>query len=341
MLEKTFDVLLAGYYGFGNLGDELLAESCIMLLAENGVPKERIAILSADPKATEDTLKIKSYDRWSMSEVNKALRNTETLLLGGGGLFQDRTSLKSLVYYWSLVRAARFHSVKPWAMGQSIGPLDTIIGSYLAKKAFGYCQFRNVRNRGSLGMLNNWGYFGTQSPDLVMSMEVKKKKGPERLNRLLLNLRAGHEKTARLAVRGAQKASEEKGLKIVGVSFSEGDIKEFETHACKGTLKLDNIIVVKTLSQFEGLLDKGDCAIGMRLHFLILSLLAGLPIQGAPYDPKVISFCKEWNVPVVGSGAGEFSYPPEPVILGESAERVSLSFREGLSTVLGGKYGKK
>jgi polysaccharide pyruvyl transferase WcaK-like protein len=61
------------------------------------------------------------------------------------------------------------------------------LGPYFAKNAFGKCVYRNVRNRSSLGMLNNWGFFGTQSPDLVMSLKVKR--DFEKGDRLLLNLR--------------------------------------------------------------------------------------------------------------------------------------------------------
>jgi len=77
----------------------------------------------------------------------------------------------------------------------------------------------------------------------------------------------------------------------------------------------------------------------MRLHFIILAFIAGLPVRGAPYDPKVVSFCKEWDIPVVGSAGAEFSSLPEAGILEETAEKVAGSFKEGLNAVLGETYG--
>lgn len=336
-MTRSFDVLMAGYYGFGNLGDELLAESSVRLLKNCGVPKERIALLSADPKASEESLGIRAFDRWKLTEIRRALKDSKTMLLAGGGLFQDRTSTRSCFYYCSLVHMARMCSVTPWAVGQSIGPLNTAVGSYMAKKALSRCLYRNVRNRGSLGILNNWGFFGTQSPDLVMSLRVKR--DFERGERLLLNLRTGYEKTSRMAVSFAMKAAEENGLGIAAVAFSDDDLKEFEKYVYNGTLKLDQITVVKSLSQFEDILNRSCCAVGMRLHFIILSFLAGLPLRGAPYDPKVVSFCKEWDIPVTGSAGAEFSSPPDACILEETAEKVALSFREGLCAVLGDTYG--
>lgn len=336
-MNRKFDVLLAGYYGFGNLGDELLADACVRLLESNGVPRERIAVLSADTEGTERSLGVSAFDRWKLSEIHKALRGSKTMLLGGGGLFQDRTSLRSCIYYWFLIQMARFCSVKTWAVGQSLGPLNTVIGSYFAKKSFSKVVYRNVRNRSSLGILNNWGFYGTQSPDLVMSLKVKR--DFERGDRLLLNLRTGYDKVSMRAVSSAMKTAEERDLKISAIAFSDDDFKEFEKYVSKGTLKLDQITVVKTLSQFEDTLSRSCCAIGMRLHFIILAFISGLPVRGAPYDPKVVSFCKEWGIPVVGSAGAEFSLLPEAGILEETAEKVAVSFKEGLSAVLGETYG--
>lgn len=336
-LNRTYDVLLAGYFGFGNLGDELLAEACVRLLENNGIPRERIAVLSADPESTNDTLGVSAFDRWKISEIRKALKNSKTMLFGGGGLFQDQTSLRSCMYYWSIIQMARFCSVKTWAMGQSLGPLNTALGSYFAKKAFSRCLYRNVRNRSSLGMLNNWGFFGTQSPDLVMSLKVNR--DFERGDRLLLNLRTGYDKVSRLTVSSAIKTAEERNLRISAIAFADDDLKEFEKYVYKGTLKLDQITVVKNLTQFEDILVRSCCAIGMRLHFIILAFLAGLPARGAPYDPKVVSFCKEWDIPVVGSAGADFSSLTEAGILEEAADKVDGSFKEGLSIVLGETYG--
>lgn len=336
-MNRKYDVLLAGYYGFGNLGDELLADACVRLLESNGVPRERIAVLSADTEGTEKSLGVSAFDRWKLSEIHKALKVSNTMLLGGGGLFQDQTSLRSCMYYWSLVKLARLCSVKTWAVGQSIGPLNTPLGSYFAKKSFSRFLYRNVRNRSSLGMLNNWGFFGTQSPDLVMSLKVKR--DFERGDKLLLNLRTGYDKVSRLAVSSAIKTADERNLRISAVAFSDDDLKEFEKYAFKGTLKLDQITVVKNLSQFEDILNRSCCAIGMRLHFIILAFIAGLPVRGAPYDPKVVSFCKEWDIPVVGSAGAEFSLLPETGILEETADKVAGSFKEGLIALLGETYG--
>ena len=216
-------------------------------------------------------------------EIRRAMKDSNSMLLGGGGLFQDRTSLRSCLLLVT-------DPYGPYLFRKVLGRLTVIgtvqhdIGPLFCKNAFGKCVYRNVRNRSSLGMLNNWGFFGTQSPDLVMSLKVKR--DFEKGDRLLLNLRTGYEKVSGAAVSSAVKAAEQKGLKIFGVAFADDDIKEFEKYVSKGTLKLDQITVVRSLSQFENILSRSCCAIGMRLHFLVLALLAGPCCAGRLMIPK-------------------------------------------------------
>ena len=47
--EREFRVALCGYYGFGNLGDELLAEALIAALERCGIKRGEMAMLSASP----------------------------------------------------------------------------------------------------------------------------------------------------------------------------------------------------------------------------------------------------------------------------------------------------
>jgi len=333
-LNRSIDVLVSGYYGFGNLGDELLAESAVRLLESAGIERTKIAILSAVPRKTQEDLRVHAFNRWDIREVYRAMKMAKTLLIGGGGLFQDSTSVRSCLYYWGIVRIARLCGTCPWAAGQSIGPFRTAFASCLAKNAFSSCVYRGVRNKSSLGILNNWGLIGNISPDLVMSLKVRR--NFQHGNRMLLNLRGGYEKMSRIAVKGAVQFSEKTGLSIIGVAFSEEDVREIEKYHDSGALELEKIVLVKTLSEFEDTLNGASCAIGMRLHFLILALLAGLPLCGIPYDPKVRAFCEEWDIPSVCNDSFILSVPADEDMLNEAGEKVFDSFRQGLSTALGG-----
>ncbi|MCE5201910.1 MAG: polysaccharide pyruvyl transferase CsaB [Synergistaceae bacterium] len=334
---RSFDVLVAGYYGFGNLGDELLAEAVVAQLETAGTNKERIAILSANPRETSEKLGIQAFDRWNIKKIYGIMKRTKTLLLGGGGLFQDSTSVRSCLYYWGIVRMALFCGARPWAVGQSIGPLKSMTGSYLARGAFVSCVYRGVRDRSSLGMINNWGLFGTLAPDLVMCLKIKRDYAHGDV--LLLNLRQGYEKISRLAAKHAANIAEEKKLKIIGIALSDADTAELEKYHESGILKLDQITVLKSIADYENILSGSCCAIGMRLHFLVLALLAGLPTRGVPYDPKVRSFCEEWDIPVFDSWGAGFSVPVDENILAGISSVASASFRQGYDVAMGDANG--
>lgn len=47
--------------------------------------------------------------------------------------------------------------------------------------------------------------------------------------------------------------------------------------------------------------------IGMRLHALILSAVANIPMVGISYDPKIDSFLQQVNQPIIGNVDGDWT----------------------------------
>src|SRR5207302_4347621 len=86
-------------------------------------PQVRIAALSADPKRTASDYGIRGYHRTRPREVVTALRESDLLLSGGGSLLQDRTSLRSLLYYLGVIRLAIGMRRRFMVFAQGIGPL--------------------------------------------------------------------------------------------------------------------------------------------------------------------------------------------------------------------------
>ena len=190
-MKRPFSVTLCGYYGFGNVGDELLASSIIRLLQETGIEKNHIAVLSNDPDNTARSLGTASADRWKPKEVFSILRKSRTLLLGGGGLFQDTTSVRSCLYYWGVIRLARLAGTVPWMFGQSVGPFRTGAGKFLARNAIGKCRARAVRDEGSRRILAGWGYDMEVTPDPVLYLgeDQKNSRTSSMRDNILINVR--------------------------------------------------------------------------------------------------------------------------------------------------------
>lgn len=294
-MNRNKDILICGYYGFGNLGDELLLASILELLLENGIKLHNVAVLSSNKSVVTNTLGFKTYNRANIFEVIRAMRKSKTLLLGGGGLFQDTTSLRSCFYYWFIVRLALLFGARPWMVGQSIGPLKSSFSKWMTKNALSACLYRGVRDARSLNILKEWGLIGINTSDYVTSLSVRK--SANKGTKMLLNVRQGYKELSDKVIAIAARFAKEKDIDIIAVAFSDGDLKLIQNYVDKGSLSPSQVVLLRKLSDFEDLVSDSEFAIGMRYHFLLLSRLAGLSVSGASYDPKVTSLCLEWSIP--------------------------------------------
>ena len=101
----SLSVGIIGYYGYGNLGDEMMKKATSERLTALGVgrifPLERIA-----PKG--------GIGRSKPLSALRRLRRCDAVILGGGNLLQNETSLASFFYYaaWLLLcRRKTLHAV--------------------------------------------------------------------------------------------------------------------------------------------------------------------------------------------------------------------------------------
>lgn len=328
---RKFDVLLFGYYGFGNLGDELLLESVVNLLSTNGIDKSKVAVLSSSPNQTEITFGLKSFNRQNILQIFKALINSKTLLLGGGGIFQDATSVHSCLYYWFVVRFAKLLRVKAWAIGQSVGPLKSKIGKFATRDAFSICFYRGVRDFNSFNILKNWDLEAEITSDYVVSLDIS---GTENTgNSLLVNVRGEHETLSDRVVATASRYAKENKLDIIAVGLSEEDIETINFYVEAKAFSPSAVVLIKSIEDFEELLHKAKYSLGMRFHFILLSCLAKLQVSAASYDPKVASLAKEWSIPEINEEL-LFSHRLNESFIGEQQELIRTQFKDALNMVL-------
>ena len=95
------DILISGYYGFKNSGDDALLQAIVNDLKEYK-SDVKLTVLSNSPEETERIYKIKAVSRLNPFSVIGAILKSKMLLSGGGTLIQDRTSTKSLIYYLAM-----------------------------------------------------------------------------------------------------------------------------------------------------------------------------------------------------------------------------------------------
>jgi polysaccharide pyruvyl transferase CsaB len=292
---KRFDVLLAGYYGFGNLGDELLASGAVNFLLRSGIKRERIAILSRTPEESARVLGIEAFSRGLQSlSLRRALSSSKAMLMAGGGIFQDATSIRSCFYYWRLVRKALDASCGVAAISQSIGPLSSFFGKMMTNDALSRCAYLSVRDLASLEVARSLGLEADLCPDIVMALEIPRIL-PADEGDVLINIRPVKRTKPLMNVLKAARACANSGLRLKGIALSMEDEFLFGKYIAGGDLPPCEVVLIKNLEDFIKASEGAFAAIGMRLHFGMLSLLRGLKIAMAPYDPKVADFAEKWE----------------------------------------------
>lgn len=110
-------ILLSGSFGFRNLGDEAI----LSVWAEKLRRHHQVYVISRNPAHTHALHGLLSFSR-SFSGVVEALKKSEILFFPGGSLLQDRTSLRSLLFFAFQVFAAQKLRRKVFFYGQGLGP---------------------------------------------------------------------------------------------------------------------------------------------------------------------------------------------------------------------------
>jgi polysaccharide pyruvyl transferase CsaB len=139
-------VVLSGYYGFDNFGDELILKALIQALRKRHCA---VTVLSRHPERTESVQGVRSIHRYNLPLIAWALSRSRALISGGGGLFQDVTGVNSPRYYGGLILLARWLKKPVAHLFQSIGPLTTDLGRKLTAESLRACQFVAVRDENS------------------------------------------------------------------------------------------------------------------------------------------------------------------------------------------------
>ncbi|MDD4170584.1 MAG: polysaccharide pyruvyl transferase CsaB [Desulfotomaculaceae bacterium] len=305
-------VVISGYYGFHNCGDEAILFA--MLQALRGlVPGLEAVVLSKEPGYTAREFGVRSILRDSPRQVLQALRSADMLISGGGGLLQDVTSYRSIVYYLGVVSMARLLGKPVFFYAQGIGPVNTRTGRALVRLVVNNVNTISVRDPESKDELAAMGVTRpavhvTADPVLgLLPSSIDRKKGRE----ILLSLGIDSGPVAGISVRPWKRLENYKKVvaKVADELIAGGwQVLLVPVH-CPG----DNVTCREVAAlmrskphllefnvKYSDLLSLAanlDLAIGMRLHFLIFCVIFGVPVIGIPYDPKVNSFLQSMGLP--------------------------------------------
>ncbi len=299
-------VLLSGYYGFGNLGDEALLEVIVGQMRAR-FPSIAIDVLSATPEVTARSYGVEATPRWSMRAVREAIGRADVVLSGGGGLLQTATSARSIVYYAGILREAIRQQRKAMIFAQSIGPLD-LLGRIIVRSFCRGTDRATVRDLRSLRLLQSLlpqtPVEQTADPVFLYDLPVEQiDLSSEGLAgapyaivsvRKISNLRDGQHTIAHAVDRLAQAHGVRVAFLPLG-GVSDAEVSTTIIRLCKSAPML---LPECSLARAAAILRGARVVIGMRLHALILAARFAVPFLAIPYDPKVAALCDDLGYPL-------------------------------------------
>jgi len=313
------NVLIWGYFGAGNLGDELILFYTVDYL-KNAFKDINIVVPSINPVYTEEFHKVNAIDRFDLELLKEAIKNSHIVIVGGGGLIQDHYSIKladffskglqSITGYGIVPLLAKMFSKRIIHFAQGIGPLYTDDAFYFTKFFFelgDYISVRDAYSKKLLDMLEVGNVKLIADPILLRKQEFDKFEIRENYNLpknkkiIIVNLRFWHDKQFLEYYKNQVKdmlSGLDKDYYIVFLPFQQFS-KEESDYGIMNELsqnfvnsKILNISQINPI-EVERIIGSVDFLIGMRLHSIILAYKYKIPFLAVPYHEKVISSCKE------------------------------------------------
>jgi polysaccharide pyruvyl transferase CsaB len=294
---SDLQAVLCGYYGEGNGGDEALLVSMLEMLPTNVKP----LVLSANPQQTMASYGVQAVDRKSL-QVLTALRSSQVLILGGGSLIQDATSIRNSIYYGGIMGLAQQLGLQTIAIGQGIGPLNQPITRWIAKRAFGSCAALTVRDAASAFILQEWSISCMMAPDPVWNLDAAPV--PELANlptpRIAITLRSHAQLTpARFSLLTQALVDVQKATNsfILIVPFQPSTDLAMSQELQAQLPGVSQIVTMDDPKKLKGVFQGVQLAIGMRFHSLIMAAAEGCRCFALSYDPKVTQLMSDLQMP--------------------------------------------
>lgn len=309
-------VLISGYYGFANAGDEAMLTAIIGALKKNR-PDTEIVVISGQPRETTKWHGVKSISRLNGLAIIWQLLKTDLLISGGGSLLQDVTSKRSLYYYLSIIVMAKLFLKKVILYGHGIGPINANLARTVTKHVCNCVDRITVRDTGSKEELESLGV--TQNITVTSDPVFAINPVPKDIGRKILDKYGVHTKAIiGVSIRKWRGLSNyqnilasvcdeiinkyDVAIVFVPLQYPE-DVLACEEITSKMKNKKQAIIMKEcyTTTEFMSIVGNFELLIGVRLHALIFAAVMGVPVIGLSYDPKIDRFLLGIQTKAIGT----------------------------------------
>ncbi len=293
-------VLVSGWVGAMNIGDELVFRALAIKLQDRGVA---IRVMSRDPQGTEALHGVDAIGWYNPPAVLGTIARCDGLILGPGGLLQDETSVWNLPAHLHRVFAAKTARKPVLGIGLGAGPLKSKTSRRLVKAALKSVPV-TVRDDDSAAVLTACGISHvTTTADLAYGLPIPTAE-PE--DRIVVSLRpfsgGGGLIPARrsdlrsldsddrigAAANALDELSARTSLPVHLLAF-EGERDAPYHHRIASEMAAP---VTESTASLDTVFDevaKSRLVVGMRYHAVVSAVMAGRPAVVIAYSPKVRS----------------------------------------------------
>ena len=292
-------IVISGYYGFNNAGDEALL-TAILAALRAVEPTADITVISGNPGNTIAKHQVKSLYRFAAVRLLRAIREADLVISGGGSLLQDVTSKRSLAYYLSVIAAAKWKRKKVMLFAQGIGPIRSRLMRLLTRLVVNRADVITVRDRDSAEELARMGVPAakvevTADPVLMLNPESKV------MGKAILTEAGLDPYKPIIGVSVREWPDNQRCLKPLQVSKDLADSKLLQSYLPKIRNRVALLQGDYSTEEFLSVIGSFRLLIGMRLHALIFAAVMKVPLMAISYDPKVDSFLKAIEAQAVGT----------------------------------------
>lgn len=304
-------ILISGYHGYGNCGDEAILVAMIRNLRQLQPGLDLVA-LSKLQDQTALVYGIRCVNRFNLLQIIREMRSADLVLSGGGSLLQDVTSNRSLYYYLGIILLARLLRRPVMLYANGIGPINRRYNHRLTRCILNLTQTITLRDSESCVLLKKLGVDRpglqvTADPVLTLApvagdraLNICRAEGID-IDRPLVGIsvrpwKAGTDFLPRMAA--ITDALVEQGREVLFFPLHQSDdvraITQVQalcrqpSHLLRGSYSAEDIMSVIGLCQVF---------ISMRLHGLVFAAVENVPMIGLVYDPKVQSFLDSLQQP--------------------------------------------
>lgn len=326
-------ILIAGYYGFGNLGDEAILASMVHDLRAQE-PSVLVTVVSGSPDRTRALHRVEAVQWRDIAALQGAVVASDLVLIGGGGLFHD---------YWPSPSKL---ALTPWHSGLSflegiallcqieqrpmgiyavgVGPLRTSMGAEQTRRIFETAVAATVRDTRSHQVLRDIGLSSVEqvlvTADPAFGVPLPSEETRQRLrDQYWINegepiygvvlrywdkgpLGEGWQNEVAGALDRFLAQHEGRVLFIPfqrEPSSKYGDDRVVAWQVRQRMYHRSRAVVLDPIERPEvglSLLSCCSVVLAMRLHAAIFAFMCKRPVVGMAYDPKVASLFEDLGV---------------------------------------------